>query len=262
MASTHTVSSVLFALCLGFCTLTACGGNGTTAKPVQTIMASTFASDPTSQDSNNDGVIDWVIRDRETDHFAQDSKFTIQDGVLRSDGGDTGGDPLDMRPRMDYPNHTELLFSARSLSNNDFAIPTVGQIYTQWGWVGSQTWINFDYDVPNAHWAAVFAMIYRRANDQVLFVVNQVDDAPGSTNLIYKIMYVQEGLPVDDFVDAKLHLYISESMVGVTVNGVDKGKVAYERKYEAAPKDDRFVTVFPPQGTAEWKSVGLQVVEP
>jgi len=247
---------------LGLCTLLACGSNAPTAKQMQTIMATTFASDPTLQDTNGDGVLDWVIRDRESDHFSQDSKFSLHDGIMRSDGGDTGGDPLDMRPRIDYPDHTELAWSTRALSNDDFVAPTEGQIYTQWVWVGAQTWINFEYDVPNAHWAAVFAMVYRRATDQVFFVVNQIDDAPGSTNLIYKIMYVQTGLPLEDFVDAKMHLYIADSMVGITVNGVDKGKFAYQRKYEAAPKDDRFVTLFPPQGSAEWKYVTVQVAEP
>lgn len=248
---------------VGALTLVGCGsGNSSPAKQVQTIMSNTFTSDPTLQDSNADGVPDWVIRDRESDHFAQDAKLTIQNGVFHSEGGDSGGDCLDSRPRMDYPAHTELVWSARSLANTDFAIPTVGQIYTGWPWVGSQTWINFEYDLPNAHWAAVFTMIYRRAADQVLFVVNQIDDAPGSTNLIYKILYVQSGLPLDDFVDVKLHLYISEEMVGVTVNGVDQGKLAYERKYEAAPKDDRFITIFPPQGTSEWKSLSVQVAEP
>jgi len=257
-----TRGAILLSLGLGLCSLVACGSSSPAPKQVQTILATTFASDPTLQDSNADGVLDWVIRDRETDHLPQDSKFGLHDGVLRSDGGDTGGDPLDLRPRMDYPNHTELLWSGRSLSNNPFEVPTVGQIYTQWVWVGAQTWINFDYDVPNAHWAAVFAMIYRRATDQVIFFVNQIDDAPGSTNLIYRILYVQTGLPLDEFVNVKMHLYIPESMVGITVNGVDAGKVAYERKYEAAPKDDRFVTLFPPQGASEWKSVTLQVAEP
>lgn len=252
----------LVSLFVGLGSLAACGGSTPAPKQVQTILATTFGSDPTLQDANGDGVPDWVIRDRETDHFPQDSKFALHDGIMSSDGGDTGGDPLDSRPRMDYPNHTELLWSARSLSNNDFTAPEIGQIYTQWGWVGSQTWINFDYDVPNAHWAAVFGMIYRRATDQVFFLVNQVDDAPGSTNLIYKIMYVQTGLPLEDFVDVKMHLYIPESMVGITVNGVDQGKFAYELKYEAAPKDDRFVTLFPPQGAAEWRSMTLQVAEP
>jgi len=247
---------------LALSALVACGSSTPAPKQVQTILATTFTSDPTLQDSNGDGVLDWVIRDREGDHFPQDPKFSLHEGIMRSDGGDTGGDPLDMRPRIDHPDHTELLWSTRSLSNNEFAAPTVGQIYTQWAWVGSQTWINFDYDVPNAHWAAVFAMVYRRATDQVLFVVNQIDDAPGSTNLIYRILYVQTGLPLEELVDAKLHLYISESMVGVTVNGLDKGKVAYERKYEAASKDDRFVTLFTPQGASEWKSVALQVAVP
>jgi hypothetical protein len=214
------------------------------------------------QDSNGDGVLDWVIRDRETDHLPQDAKFSIAGGVLREDGGDTGSDLLDSRPRMDYPNHTELFWSARSLSNNDFEAPTVGQIYTQWGWVGAQTWINVDYDLVNAHWAAVFAMIYRRAADQVVMVVNQIDDAPGSTNLIYRIMYVQTGLPLEDFVDIKLHFYIPESMVGISVNSVDKGKAAYELKYEAASKDDRMFVMFTPQGSAEWKSIGVQVAAP
>jgi len=255
-------SGVLFSLGLGLCSLVACGSSSPTSTQVQTILATTFESDPTLQDSNGDGVLDWVIRDRESDHLVQDTKFSITGGVLREDGADTGSDLLDSRPRMDFPNHTELLWSARSLSNNDFAAPTVGQIYTQWGWVGAQTWINFDYDVPNAHWAAVFAMIYRRATDQVMMVVNQIDEAPGSTNLIYRIMYVQTGLPLEDFVAVKLHFYIPESMVGITVNGLDKGKAAYEKKYEAAPKDDRMFVMFTPQGSAEWKSIAVQVAAP
>jgi hypothetical protein len=40
------------------------------------------------------------------------------------------------------------------------------------------------------------------------------------------------------------------------------GKVPYELKYEAAAKDDRFVTIFPPQGTSEYQMVALQVAEP
>jgi hypothetical protein len=255
-------SGLLLSLGLGVCSLVACGSSSPAPTQAQTILATTFESDPTMQDTNHDGVLDWVIRDRESDHLAQDTKFSIADGVLREDGGDTGSDLLDSRPRMDFPNHTELLWSARSLSNKDFAAPTVGQIYTQWGWVGAQTWINLDYDVPNAHWAAVFAMIFRRATDQVLIVVNQIDEAPGSTNLIYRIMYVQTGLPLEDFVDVKLHFYIPESMVGVGVNGLDKGKVAYEKKYEAAPKDDRMFVMFTPQGSAEWKSIAVQVAAP
>jgi hypothetical protein len=247
--------------CLWACAFAACGSNSTAPKQVKTILATSFTSDPTLQDSNSDGVLDWVIRDRESDHFAQDAKLTIQNGVFHSEGP-IGGDCLDARPRMDYPNHTELVWSVRSLDNNDFAMPTVGQLYTGWPWIGAQTWINFEYDVPNMHYAALFTVIYRRATDQVLFVVNQVDDAPGSTSLIFKILYVQAGLPPDDFVDVKLHLYIPEEMVGITVNGIDHGKVAYERKVEGAPKDDRFITIFPPQGTSEWKSLTVQVAEP
>jgi hypothetical protein len=256
-------SGVLFSLGLGLCSLVGCGSSSPApTKQVQTILATTFESDPTLQDSNGDGVLDWVIRDRESDHLAQDAKFSIAGGVLREDGGDTSSDLLDSRPRMDFPNHSELVWSARSLVNNDFAAPTVGQIYTEWGWVGAQTWINVDYHLADAHWAAVFAMIYRRATDQVLMVVNQIDEAQGSTNLIYRIMYVQTGLPLEDFVDVKLHFYIPESMVGVTVNGEDKGQVPYEKKYEAAPKDDRMFVMFTPQGSAEWKSIALQVAAP
>jgi len=255
-------SGVLFSLGLGLCSLVACGSSSPAPAKVQTIMSTTFESDPTLQDSNGDGVLDWVIRDRESDHLAQDTKFSITGGVLREDGGDTGSDLLDSRPRMDYPNHTELFWSARALMNKDFEAPTVGQIYTQWGWVGAQTWINVNYDIPNAHWGAVFAMIFRRATDQVMIVVNQIDDAPGSTNLIYRILYVQTGLPLEDFVDVKLHFYLPETMVGISVNGVDQGKVAYELKYEAAPKDDRMFVMFTPQGSAEWKSIGVQVAAP
>lgn len=262
--STRKYSGLGLFVFLGLSGISACGGSddGTTSKNVQTIVNDVFTSDPTLMDSNKDGVSDWVIRDHESDHFPQDAKFSIQNGVFRSEGGDTGGDCLDSRPRMDYPDHTELLFSTRSLSNKDFAVPTTGQIFNTWAWVGSLTWINFDYDLANAHWAAVFTMVYKHDNEQVLFVVNQVNDAPGSTNLIYKIPFVQAGLPADDFVNVKLHLYISEGKIGVTVNGVDKGKVAYERKYEAAAKDDRFMTIFPPQGTSEWKSLTVQVAAP
>lgn len=248
--------------CLGALAACSSGDDKPTSKPVQTIVSTVFTTDPTLQDSNGDGIFDWVIRDRETDHFPQDPKFSIVNGVFRSEGGESGGDCLDSRPRMDYPNHTEFLWSARSLNNKDFDLPAVGQIYTSWVWVGAQAWINFDYDVPNAHWAAVFGMVYKRATDQVLFLVNQIDEAVGSTNLIYKILYVQAGLPPDDFVNVKLHLYIPEKMIGVSVNGVDQGKVPYELKYEAAPKDDRFVTIFPPQGTAEYQMLALQVAEP
>src|SRR4051812_25752773 len=142
-------SGGLLSLGLGLCSLVACGSSSPPPKQVQTILATTFGSDPTMQDTNSDGVLDWVIRDREGDRLPQDPKFSLLNGALRSDGGDTGGDPLDSRPRMDFPDHTEIVWSARSLSNNHFVAPTVGQIYTQWGWVGSQTWINFDYDVPN-----------------------------------------------------------------------------------------------------------------
>jgi len=92
--------------------------------------------------------------------------------------------------------------------------------------------------------------------------MNQVNDAPGSTNLRYKCLYVQTGLPLDEFVDVKLHLYIATHEVGVTVNDKDQGKVAYELKYEAEPKDDRFVTMYVPQGVAEWKSLSLQIAKP
>jgi hypothetical protein len=96
----------------------------------------------------------------------------------------------------------------------------------------------------------------------VLYVVNQVEVAPGSTDLIYNILYVQTGLPPDDFVNVKLHLYIPEEMVGISVNGVDQGKVAYQRKYETAAKDDRQITMIPTQGTSEWKSLTVQVAQP
>jgi hypothetical protein len=181
------------------------------------------------------------------------------------DGTDGGGDLLDSRPRMDYPDHTELVWSARVLDNVDMEpYPVDGSIFTKWNFPGAQTWINFQYDVPNAHWAAVFVMIYRHASQQILYVVNQVDVAPGSTDLGYRILYSQAGLPLDEFVNVKLHLYISEEKVGIAVNGVDQGKLPYERKFESAPKDDRFITIWPsaPGGTAEWKYVTVQVAQP
>jgi hypothetical protein len=135
-------SGVLFSLGLGLCSLVACGGGGAEETKVQTILATTFESDPTLQDSNHDGVLDWVIRDRESDHLAQAQTLSITGGILREVGGDTGSELLDSRPRMDFPNHSELFWSARALSNKDFTAPTVGQIYTEWGWVGAQTWIN------------------------------------------------------------------------------------------------------------------------
>ncbi len=236
---------------------------------VQTIVETVFNSDPTQQDSNDDNVMDWVIRDRESDHLPDGDAISIQDGAYHSENGD----PLDSRPRMDYPDHTELIFSARSLGNDTFELPTVGQIYGvgTWPWVGAQTWINFHYDVEEAHWAAVFTQIYRTETEQVFFVINQIDENDSSTDLVYKILYVQSGLPLDEFVDVKLHLYISEEKVGITVNGEDQGKVAYERKFEAEPKDDRFVTLYAPSGgtsdppvptVAEWKSLTLQVAAP
>ena len=49
------------------------GGSGTkpSTSKVQTILSDTFTSDPTLMDSNGDGVMDWVIRDRESEHLAE-----------------------------------------------------------------------------------------------------------------------------------------------------------------------------------------------
>ena len=45
----------------------------------------------------------------------------------------------------------------------------------------------------------------------------------------------------------------------MTVNGVDQGKIGYELKYEAAPKDDRFTAIAPNRGIAEIKYLNLEV---
>lgn len=242
--------------------IAACGG-GEDGGPedqrgIQQIRTSIFDSDPTLQDTDGDGVKDWIIRDRESEHLDEDPKISIENAAIRSENGD----PVDSRPRMDYPDHTELIWSARSLLNEQIEPYEQGEYYSDWNFPGAQTWINFDYDVPNAHWAAVFAMIYKYGDEQILYVMNQINEAEGSTNLRYKCLYVQKGLPPDEFVDVSLHLYISEREVGVTVNGEDQGRVAYELKYEAEPKDDRFITLFVPEGVAEWKSLSVQVAKP
>lgn len=246
----------------GLLLLAGCSGgndsNGPAKEDVQEIRTNLFDSDPTLQDTDGDGVKDWVIRDRESEHLADDAKIAIEGDALHSENGD----PVDWRPRMDYPDHTELMWSARAVTNDEIEPYEQDAYYNDWNFPGAQTWINFDYDVPNAHWAAVFTMVYKYKDEQILYVMNQVDEAEGSTNLRYKCLYVQKGLPLDEFVDVKLHLYISEHQVGITVNGKDQGKVPYELKYEAEPKDDRFITMFVPQGVAEWKSLGVQVAKP
>jgi hypothetical protein len=238
------------------------GGDDNNAKAkdgVQEIRASIFDSDPTLQDADHDGVKDWVIRDRESEHLDEDPKISIEKGVVHS----ANGDPIDSRPRMDFPDHTELLWSARAVSNDEIEPYEQGQYYGDWDFPGAMTWINFDYDVANAQWAGVFTVVYKYGDEQILYVMNQVDAAEGSTNKLgYKCVYVQRGLPLDEFVDVKVHLYITEHKVGITVNGKDQGKVAYQIKHEAEPKDDRFVTLFVPQGVAEWRSLSLQVAAP
>jgi len=244
--------------------LVACGGGSKDDPDNQgnVILATTFDSDPTMQSSN--GAQAWVIRDHESSHFGDAHPgLAIEDGVLRFDS--TGGDCcLDSRPRTDFPDGTELEFSTRSVSNeifNEDVAPEAGDLFAGWPWAGTNNFINFEYDVPNAHWAAAFVMIYRRetVGDQVLFLGNQIDDAPGSTNLTHKMLYVQTGLPIDDFVEVKLKLLISSHELGLTVNGVDQGKFPYELKYEAAPKDDRFTAIAPNQGISEIKYLRLGV---
>jgi hypothetical protein len=224
------------------------------------ILATTFDSDPTMQKIS--GTQAWVIRDHESNHFGDAHPGLSIDGdVLRFDS--TGGDCcLDSRPRTDFPDGTEMVFSTRSASNEVFqddVAPQAGDLFPDWPWAGTNNWINFEYDVANAHWAAAAVMIYRRESvgDQVLFLMNQIDDAPGSTNLTHKIIYVQTGLPLDEFVDVKLKLLISSHELGLTVNGEDQGKVGYELKYEAASKDDRFTAIAPNQGVQELKYLKL-----
>jgi len=251
---------ILFGVSLSVA-LVACGSSkdeGDSQEKV--ILSTTFDSDPTMQ--TNSGTQAWVIRDFESNHFGDAHPgLAIENDVLRFDS--TGGDCcLDSRPRTDFPDGTEMIFSTRSVSNEVFqedVAPEPGDLFPTWPWAGTNNWINFEYDVPNAHWAAMAVMIYRRESvqDQVLFLMNQIDDAPGSTNLTHKIVYVQTGLPLDEFVDVNLHLYISTHEVGLTVNGEDQGKFGYELKYEAASKDDRFVAIAPNQGIAELKYLKL-----
>lgn len=258
----HTRFRSLFQFTSCLVLLAGCSGGDDNAAEaedgIQEIRVNYFDSDPTLQDADKDNVKDWVIRDRESEHLDDDSKISIENGAIRSENGD----PVDSRPRMDYPDHTELIWSARAVSNDEIEPYEEGEYYTDWNFPGAQTWINFEYDVPNARWAAVFTMIYKYGDEQVLYVMNQINEDEGSTNLRYKCLYVQRGLPLDEFVDVKLHLYIAERKVGITVNGEDQGKVAYELKHEAEPKDDRFITIFVPQGVAEWKSLAVQVAEP
>jgi hypothetical protein len=239
-----------------------CGGgddsNAQAEGGIQEIRANVFDSDPTLQDTDDDGIKDWVIRDRESEHLDDDPKISIENGAIRSQNGD----PVDSRPRMDFPDHTELIWSVRAVSNDEIEPYAQGEYFNGLNFPGAQTWINFEYDVPNAHWAAVFTMVYKYADEQILYVINQINEADGSTNLRYKCLYVLRGLPLDEWVDVELHLYIAEHEVGITVNGEDQGKVAYELKYEAEPKDDRFITMFVPQGVAEWKSLSLRVAAP
>jgi hypothetical protein len=224
------------------------------------ILATTFDSDPTLQKVN--GTQAWVIRDNESSHFGTGHPgLSIEGDVLRFDSA--GGDCcLDSRPRTDLPDGTEMIFSTRSVSNavfNDDVAPEVGDLFPGWPWAGTNNWVNFEYDVANAHWAAVSVMIYRREStqDQVLFVMNQIDDAPGSTNLTHKIIYVQTGLPLDEFIEVNLQLNSSSHELGLTVNGEAQVKIPYERKYEAASKDDRFATIAPNQAVVEIKYLKL-----
>jgi len=251
---------ILLGLTLSVPMVACSGSSDDPASQGNVILATTFDSDPTMQKIN--GTQAWVIRDHETNHFGNANPgLSIAGGVLRFDS--TGGDCcLDSRPRTDFPDGTEMIFSTRSVSNevfNDDVAPEVGDLFPDWPWAGTNNWINFEYDVANAHWAAASVMIYRRESvqDQVLFVMNQVDDAPGSTNLTHKIVYVQTGLPLDEFVEVNLHLHISTHELGLTVNGVAQPKFPYELKYEAAPKDDRFVAVAPNQGVVELKYLKL-----
>jgi len=258
----HTRFRTLIHLILGLVSLAGCGGgDDDEARPndgFQAIRTNLFDSDPTLQDTDHDGVVDWVIRDRESEHLEDEPSMSLENGALRL----TGGDPIDSRPRMDFPDHTELSWRARAVSNEEIEPYERGAYFNDWNFPGAQTWINFEYDVPNARWAAVFAMVYRYGDEQILYVINQINKPDGSTNLRFRCLYVHRGLPLHEFVDAKLHLYIAEHAVGITVNGDDKGKVAYELKHEAEPKDDRFITMFAPQGVAEWKSLSLQIAEP
>jgi len=149
----------------GLVLLAGCGGGGNSdakaKSSVQEIRTNVFDSDPTLQDTDGDGVKDWVIRDREAEHLDGDAKLSIENGALNSQNGD----PIDSRPRMDFPDDTELIWSARAVSNDDIEPYEQGTYYSDWNFPGTQTWINFEYDVPNAHWAAVFAMIYKHGDE-------------------------------------------------------------------------------------------------
>src|SRR5215207_6429197 len=96
---TRTPFRTLLHLVPGLVLLAGCGGGDDGSREeedgVQEIRTNLFDSDPTLQDADGDGVKDWVIRDRESEHLDDDAKISIEGGAIRSENGD----PVDSRPR-------------------------------------------------------------------------------------------------------------------------------------------------------------------
>ena len=171
------------------------------------------SADPTTLDSNDDGVMDWVVR--------YDGEF---DPASLVDGIWTGGVFLDSRPLNDFAdNHITADIRFKS-----------GDV----GAYKATLWLNVDYTVDPDTEIETFAPIYMHLEN----------DGTSQTLTIYNIYMSWKDqvlatfteLP-NDFIEVNLIVDIETDKIYVKIDGVDKG--SYEYTAWGPANTDKWATV-------------------
>jgi hypothetical protein len=196
---------------------------------VQKRWASSFDSDPTVIDADNDGALDWVVRGAGAFDVAE-----LASGVWRS----ATPIALDSRPLDDFGTRLEVDVRFRSLSVSA-------------GGRGAIFWINLNQARPL--FSALFASVLRQsAGGQVLTLFGKVGTAEIP-------LAVFADLP-EDFIDLHLDVDPVALAVAVRIDGVDRG--VYSIPETEPPNADRFATLVSLQGTSEFDAIDLRICAP
>lgn len=189
-----------------------------------------FDSDPTLADTDNDGVLDWVVRNGTPFPVSE-----LQAGVWHSQTNSV----LDSRPMDAFSSRTVVDVRMQSLS-----VPSTGR--------GAVFWVNLNED--QAAFSAVFVSLALQAGGgQTLTLMGK--SGPGTEVALASFPSLAEST-----IDVHLDIDPVALTVAVGVNGVLRGSYAIPQT--GAPNADHFATLLAWDGVAGFDSIRIQRCPP
>lgn len=190
-----------------------------------------FDSDPTSSDSNGDGVADW-----------QAATADEVVGSVPYDGASMSGGVWHVTGKL------------RTDPLNDFVEPTTVEVRFRdtslWG-SGAIAWINADWQ-GGLHAPLAVGAVLQDDGTQSLWLMGKINDATEVS------LFEMHKLP-SDFIRCRLTIVPDNDVVNVNINGEDVGTFSYPTY--APSSTDQFVAVYGDTSTAEFDYVEVGVAE-